>query len=117
MTSKVYEELIGKVIINITGAENGSNEIIITFDDDTKYHMYHHRECCEDVYIEDVIGDISDLINHPLYMCEEVTEDDPKDTCILWTFYKFATVKGYVTIRWYGESRYYSTTVDFEKIK
>jgi len=84
-----------------------------------KYIMYHEQDCCEDVYIESITGNIDYLLNSPLTMAECVTKDNTgtsyEDGCsITWTFYKLATVKGYVTIRWYGESNgWYSEEVDF----
>ncbi len=57
---------------------------------------------------------------------EEVSYEgeDPKeiesrkhDESFTWTFYKIQTIKGSMTIRWYGTSNgYYSESVDFERI-
>jgi len=113
--------LIGKTITEI---EN-NRDLIFKCDDGAEYKMYHDQYCCESVAIESIDGDILDLIGVPIVMAEEIADDSYEeshksdyepDSCT-WTFYKFATVKGYVTIRWYGESNgYYSESVDFEKI-
>lgn len=116
------EVLIGKTLTNI---EVGHNEIIFTCEDGERYLMYHAQDCCESVYIEDVVGDWQDLIGNPILMAEEVTSNKNPDgvhkewqDSFTWTFYKFATIKGYVDVRWYGESNgYYSESVDVKVMK
>ena len=109
--------LKGKILkdIKIEGTEN----IFFIDEDGIEYEMFHDYDCCENVYIEDICGDINNLIGSKIIMAEEVINRDLSplnkfDESYTWTFYKFATVKGYVTIRWYGESNgYYSEKVDF----
>jgi len=72
---------------------------------------------CETVNIEDIAGHLDDLVGSPLLMAEETSDTNEEyDGALKWTFYKFATVKGYVTVRWYGESNgCYAVNVDFVK--
>ncbi len=92
-------------------------------DDGSAYAFHHEQDCCENVWVEDVCGDVADLIGSPLVQAEEVVskEGDPKPEypdSWTWTFYKFATIKGSVTLRWLGESNgYYSESVSFDAVR
>jgi hypothetical protein len=79
--------------------------------------MEHSQDCCESVYIENIDGDLDDLIGNPILHAEASTKDDPEAGEVgMWTFYKIATVKGWVDIRWYGSSNgYYGIGVDLDE--
>lgn len=114
-------ELIGKTLTNV--ANNDNESITFMADDGSEYVLEHDQDCCESVTVEDVIGDLADLVGAPILMAELVTsQDNPEgitkkyQDSFTWSFYKFATIKGYVTIRWYGESNgYYSEEVSFKR--
>jgi len=102
------------------------DEIIFTCDNGDMYKMYHQQDCCESVVIDDINGDINDLIGSPILIAEELTflDENPDNVekpeyqdSFTWTFYKLATIKGFIDIRWYGDSNgYYSESVDFKKL-
>lgn len=118
-----FSDLLGKTIVDIYGAEPDSEIIAFICDDGSKYLMYHEQDCCECVDVNDICGDVSCLLNTPLTKAEKLVESssekdwDERDESYTWTFYHLATVKGYVTVRWYGESNgYYSESVDFVQV-
>lgn len=114
-------DLMGKTISSIRGAVKDNDVILFECTDGSMYLMWHEQDCCECVDIDDICGDINRLIGTPITKAEEVTDsygDCDNDESYTWTFYHFATVKGYVTLKWYGSSNgYYSESVDFCKIK
>lgn len=134
----MLKEIVGKTMVRIDRTED---EISFTDSEGVEYRMYHDQDCCEHVYIEDICGDLEDLIAVPLVQAEEVSNSGsldknwktevyhvdgewPEDVkfpeygleSYTWTFYKFATIKGSVTIRWLGSSNgYYSESVCFRR--
>jgi hypothetical protein len=116
--------LLGKTLIDIKGVV-GDTEMIFTTITGEVYKLYHYQDCCECVSVEDICGDLIDLIGSPLLVVEEVLSDKnppgvniPYQDSFTWTFYKLSTIKGSVTIRWYGKSNgYYSERVDFKAVR
>ena len=98
-----------------------TDAIVFVKEDGDLYVLSHEQDCCESVWVESIDGDLEDLIDNPLIMAEEVCEridDDDEYLRQEFYFYKFATAKGYVTIRFNGESNgYYSTQVDLRHFR
>ena len=120
-SSAKIADMVGKVFTSVT--ETGDTMVFENTTD--RYVFFHSQDCCESVSINDVVGDLSDLEGEPLLMADEVDGESPVGfedeyhESVTWTFYKFATRKGYVDVRWLGESNgYYSESVDlgYEKV-
>ena len=118
----IIYELLGQTIVDIEGGV-GENELVLAFgkDGEEKAVFYHQQDCCETVRIAQIDGDLNDVRLHPITMAEVVVSRDKldekpdtmyEDDSWTWSFLKLATVNGYVTVRWLGESNgYYSEDI------
>ena len=117
-TQKGMAQMLGKTFVQVSGAV-GKDEMLFETAEGERFMFAHSQDCCERVDINDIVGDLQDLVGEPLLLAEEVQGVTPVDfnemdhESVTWTFYKFATRKGYVDVRWLGESNgYYSEGVD-----
>ncbi len=116
---EAFSNLVGKTLSVVT--QNGRDSIDFEATTGERWQMFYEPDCCAVCEIEDVVGDLQDLVGSPIVMAETSTSsDNPRhesDDSFTWTFYKLATVKGYVTIRWYGSSNgYYSEAASFKRL-
>ena len=111
-----FSDLKGKILSKIEIMENDTT-ILFTINNNEVYKAYHEQDCCESVCIEDITGSLADLIGTHILSAEEIihkgklyqeNSDQHDNHCDdyfdyvseTWTFYKLATIKGSVTIRW-----------------
>ena len=106
---KVFGDLVGSALakIDVINEDNlCGDRIIFTLDNGEQYQLFHYQDCCESVNIEDICGDMGDLLGSPILLAEEVSNDNehpeelPADDerrayyndSFTWTFYKLSTV-------------------------
>lgn len=117
MEVKIYDALIGQTMREVVRTDNVLGFVA---EDRRAWRFYHEQNCCESVTIEDICGDLDNLVGAPILQAEEVSTGciDSHGGSVTWTFYKFATCKGAVVVRWLGSSNgYYSESVHFEEVK
>ena len=127
--NRQISDLLGVTLTEVNVDNNESHyccQDVIVFIASTgdRYEMYHDQDCCESVGIDEIIGDLSDLVGNPILLAESVSNNDrlpgfDRDygDSHTWTFYKLSTIRGSVTIRWFGTSNgYYSESVSFKII-
>lgn len=120
VTRTELKGLKGATLSEIEGLVVGSGDVRFETTPGRVFRMWHDQDCCENVQINEIEGDIADLIGVPLLEAvaihHELKGDEDGDS--QWTFYDLATIKGRVQIRWHGSSNgYYSTGVSFEEIE
>ena len=114
-------EMEGLTFHHIEGGERESDVLLFVGAGDTpSFKFYHEQDCCESVSIEDIVGDLNDLVGVPLLEAREDSQDGSNGNdyeSATWTFYNFRTIKGSVTVRWLGVSNgYYSESVRCERL-
>lgn len=111
---RVLESMVGKTFSLVHSYRLDGDDFLCFEHAQGTIMFYYDHDCCAKCDIESIDGDLHDLAGSPLVMAEVVTEkgDAGDDGSCTWSFYKFATAKGYVTVRWYGSSNgYYSEEV------
>lgn len=124
--------MLGKTMKSVTAHRfHGPYDDHLVFEtlDGTQFVFYFYDTGgTHEVRLEDINGDLEDLVGSPLLVAEMYQSDpvpgrvlqDPdwcQDEDTMWTFYRFATHKGGVDVRWFGCSNgYYSTEVSFKVV-
>lgn len=131
-----FSELLGQTFVSVErlpshavrflclwGGKNSfdsEDTIVFTRADGVRYVMGYEADCCASCKLIDLNGDLADLVGVPITLADESSSApdgwEPEEYCesYTWTFYRLATCKGHVDIRWFGESNgYYSESVSF----
>jgi hypothetical protein len=78
MSTKIFENMLGQVMSEVSDTDG--HEMIFKSESGKVFKFYHYQDCCECVSIEDICGDLSDLVGSPLLIAEEVDNIDTSDS-------------------------------------
>ena len=76
-TQEGLARMVGKTFVQVEGSA-GDGEMLFRTADGETFLFGHYQNCCESVRIEDICGDIQDLVGEPILMAEEVSGEAPE---------------------------------------
>ena len=76
MRERNISELMGKTLTQIV---NTTDEIVFTTNAGEKFKLYHEQDCCETVEVEDINGELDDLIGAPIF--QPWSENQLRELC------------------------------------
>ena len=93
MANISFDILKGLVLHPRLMARKGFRSISFHVEDGRTFCLDHNQDCYEQVYVEDVIGDVSDLIGNPFWKQKKSIifrkpDIDISADSYTWTFYK-----------------------------
>ena len=117
-----FRDLKGHRITNYCRGRYSSDDndaFYIEVDGEDVYRLTHYQDCCESVYLQDISGDMDDLLNEDILLAEVSRRDCSDDEgTLMYTFYRLQTMHGDVTLRWNGSSNgYYGVGVSFDYVE
>lgn len=106
----------GRTFERVRRVRFSGGEALVFVDRSKSMVIYaHSQDCCESVEIDQVDGNLSDLEGAEILSATRSTSEANTENGMhqTWSFYKFRSHRGDVTVRWLGESNgYYSEEVD-----
>ena len=114
--------MLGKTLAKVENLDG--DRVLFTLDDGSQFNAYHLQDCCEDVNVHSIVGNLDDIIGVPLITVEtstfknctpsELSAECVEEESFTWTLHTLATERGRVVIRWLGTSNgYYGESVYF----
>lgn len=132
-----FADFKNEIIKSITG-KVGDEELVLKTATGKTIIMYHEVNCFDRVWLEDICGDLKDLIETPILVAEKLDSQhetlsldyfidgiksgtvdfaDIRNQSQTYSFYTMRTRKGSVTLRWCGSSNgCYSEEVDIVEL-
>jgi hypothetical protein len=120
-----FSDLTGHTLVSVEGACKGSDAILLVALTG-RWWIQYEPDCCASCDIDDIVGDLNDLIGHEILEAREDSSSncsldgepnaDVYDSCT-WTFYNIQTTRGHVQLRWFGSSNgYYSESTTLYRL-
>jgi len=72
-TQKGMARMLGQTFVEVTGSV-GDGEMVFVTEDGQRFIFAHWQNCCESVDINDIVGDLQDLVGEPLLVAVKFGE-------------------------------------------